>query len=161
MIARRIGKKQVGFDAENLNISEKSSDILEYVEPADLLEFGLIPELIGRLPVVAPLQPLDKNTLFTILTQPKNALTKQYKWLFEMEGIKLTFETEALWEAVAIAEKKRTGARALRSIFERAMLELMFEIPSQDDIEEVIITREVVLRTGKARIIPKVHKQTA
>lgn len=161
MIARRIGKKQVGFDAENLNISEKSSDILEYVEPADLLEFGLIPELIGRLPVVAPLQPLDKNTLFTILTQPKNALTKQYKRLFEMEGIKLTFETEALWEAVAIAEKKRTGARALRSIFERAMLELMFEIPSQDDIEEVIITREVVLRTGKARIILKVHKQTA
>jgi ATP-dependent Clp protease ATP-binding subunit ClpX len=160
IVARRVGKKQVGFEAENLDLSAKSPEILDYTEPPDLLEFGLIPELIGRLPVVAPLRPLDKNALFTILTEPKNALTRQYTRLFEMEGIKLTFETEALWEAVAIAEKKRTGARALRSIFEKAMLELMFEMPSKDDVEEVIVTRDVVLRTGKAKIIGKAQKQT-
>ncbi|MEP0827308.1 MAG: ATP-dependent Clp protease ATP-binding subunit ClpX [bacterium] len=160
IVARRVGKKQVGFDAENLEISEKSRDILDYAEPSDLLEFGLIPELIGRLPVVAPLQPLDKNALFSILTNPRNALTKQYARLFEMEGIKLTFETEALWEAVAIAEKKKTGARALRSIFEKAMLDLMFELPSKDDIEEVIITPGVINRTGAPKFLRRSQRQT-
>ena len=160
-VARRIGQKQMGFDAKNIDINHKSAEILDYVEPSDLLEYGLIPELIGRLPVVAPLRPLDRNALFTILTEPKNALTRQYARLFEMEGIKLTFTTEALWEAVAIAEKKRTGARALRAIFEKAMLDLMFEIPSKDDIEEVVITPEVVTHKGKPKIIRKAQKQTA
>jgi ATP-dependent Clp protease ATP-binding subunit ClpX len=161
IVARRVGKKQVGFDAENLNINKNSVDILDYTEPSDLLEFGLIPELIGRLPVVAPLRPLDKNALFTILTEPKNALTKQYARLFEMEGIKLTFEPDALWEAVAIAEKKKTGARALRSIFEKSMLEIMFEIPSKNDIDEIVITPGVITGTGKPKTIYKAKKQTA
>ncbi|MBN2225909.1 MAG: ATP-dependent Clp protease ATP-binding subunit ClpX [candidate division Zixibacteria bacterium] len=161
IIARRVGKKQVGFDAENLDITKDSPEILSYVEPADLLAYGLIPEMIGRLPVVAPLQPLDKNALFSILTEPKNALVKQYRQLFAMDGIKLTFEKEALWEAVAIAEKKKTGARALRSIFENTLLDLMFEAPSQDDIEEIVITPEVVTANGKAKLIKKSHKKTA
>ncbi|MEW5924064.1 MAG: ATP-dependent Clp protease ATP-binding subunit ClpX [Candidatus Zixiibacteriota bacterium] len=161
IVARRVGKKQVGFDAENLNISEKSPEILEFIEPEDLLQFGLIPEMIGRLPVVAPLRPLDRNALFTILTEPKNAITRQYQRLFEMEGIKLSFETEALWEAVAIAERKKTGARALRSIFEKAMLNIMFDMPSEDDVEEIVITPEVVTRAGDPKLIRKTKKKTA
>jgi len=161
IVARRIGKKQVGFDAENLNIGEKTPEILNYVEPEDLLQFGLIPELIGRLPVVAPLQPLDKNALFSILTEPRNAITKQYLKLFEMEGIKLRFEKEALWEAVSMAEKKGTGARALRSIFEKAMLDLMFSTPSKDDIAEIIITSEAITKSGEPKIIRKSQKKIA
>ena len=161
IVARRVGKKQVGFDAENLNISEKSPEILDLIEPEDLLQYGLIPEMIGRLPVIAPLRALDKNALFTILTEPKNAITKQYERLFEMEGIKMTFEKEALWEAVAIAERKKTGARALRSIFEKAMLNIMFETPSEDDVEEIIITPGVITGTGEPKIIHKSQKKTA
>lgn len=161
IVARRIGKKQVGFDAENLNISQDNPEILNYAEPADLLQFGLIPELIGRLPVTAPLAPLDKNALFSILNEPRNALVKQYTRLFEMEGIKLTFQPEALWEVVAIAEKKKTGARALRSILEKALLGLMFESPSKENIEEIIITPEVISRTGEAKIIKKSQKKSA
>ncbi len=161
IVARRVGKKQVGFDAENLNINENTADILDYTEPSDLLEFGLIPELIGRLPVVSALKPLDKNALYSILTEPRNALTKQYMRLFEMEGIKLSFESEALWKAVEAAVKKKTGARALRAIFEKAMLDLMFEIPSKGNIEEIIITPEVITHTGNPKVIQKSHKQTA
>jgi len=161
IVARRIGKKQVGFDAENLNISERTPEILEYTEPEDLLNYGLIPELIGRLPVVAPLRLLDKNALFTILTEPQNAITKQYIHLFEMEGIKLSFEKEALWQAVEIAEKKKTGARALRSLFERSMLDIMYDTPSKDDIEEIIITPGVITRTSEPKIIKKSQKQSA
>jgi ATP-dependent Clp protease ATP-binding subunit ClpX len=161
IVARRVGKKQVGFDAENLDISEKSVDIFEYTEPEDLLAYGLIPEMIGRLPVVAPLQPLDKNALFSILTEPKNAIIKQYTRLFEMEGVKLSFKKEALWEAVAIAEKKRTGARALRSIFEKAMLDLMYEVPNKEEIAEIVITPESIYESDKAKIILKSKKESA
>jgi len=161
IVARRVGKKQVGFDAENLDISERTPEILEHTEPEDLLKFGLIPELIGRLPVNAPLAALDKNTLFTILTEPKNAIVRQYQNLFEMEGIKLTFEKEALWEAVAIAERKKTGARALRSIFEKAMLEIMYDTPSNENIEEIVITPGVILGNGEAKIVKKSNKKTA
>ncbi len=161
IVARRVGKKQVGFDAETLNINHSTPEILDYTDPQDLLEFGLIPELIGRLPVTAPLRPLDKNALFSILTEPQNAITKQYQKLFEMEGIKLTFEQEALWEAVAIAETKKTGARALRSIFEKAMLNIMYDAPSREDISEVVITPEVVKDGADPKYIPKQHKQSA
>jgi ATP-dependent Clp protease ATP-binding subunit ClpX len=160
IVARRVGKKQVGFDAENLNISEHSADILDFAEPSDLLEFGLIPELIGRLPVVSALRPLDKDALYSILTQPKNALTKQYERLFKMEGIKLTFEPEALHKVVEIAEKKKTGARALRSILEKAMLDIMFDIPSKEDVEEVIITPEAIVRESQPKIIYRSQRQT-
>jgi ATP-dependent Clp protease ATP-binding subunit ClpX len=161
IVARRVGKKQVGFDAENLDISQSSPEILEYTEPEDLLQYGLIPEMAGRLPVIAPLRPLDKNALFSILTEPKNAITKQYTRLFEMEGIKLTFENEALWTAVAVAEKKKTGARALRSVFEKAMLDIMYDTPSKEGIEEIIITPEVITGTGKPRTVKKAKRKTA
>ncbi len=161
IVARRVGKKQVGFDAENLNISENSPEILEFTEPEDLLQYGLIPEMAGRLPVVAPLRPLDRNALFTILTEPKNAITKQYASLFEMEGIKLTFEQEALWEAVSIAEKKKTGARALRSVFEKAMLGIMYDAPSIDNISEVVITAGVIKGTDKPKLTKKSKKKSA
>jgi len=161
IVARRVGKKQVGFDADVFDISESSPEILEFVEPEDLLKYGLIPEMAGRLPVTAPLRPLDKNALFSILTEPNNAITKQYYRLFEMEGIKLTFRKEALWEAVAIAEKKKTGARALRSVFEKAMLDIMYNSPSKKDIEEIIITPEVISGSGKPEIIKKANRQTA
>jgi ATP-dependent Clp protease ATP-binding subunit ClpX len=161
IVARRIGKKQVGFDAENLNISEHSADILDYVEPQDLLQYGLIPEMIGRLPVVAPLCPLDRNALYSILTEPRNSITKQFHRLFEMENIKLTFDSDALWEVVAIAERKKTGARALRSILEKVMLDIMFEIPSRADVSEVVITVDVIAGRGQPRIIRKSKRQTA
>ena len=161
IVARRVGKKQVGFDAENLDINELSSDILDFTEPQDLLQYGLIPEMIGRLPVVAPLRPLDRNILFAILTEPRNAITKQFSKLFDMEGIKLTFEKEALWEAVAIAEKKRTGARALRSIFEKAMVNIMFDTPSRQDIAEIIITPDVITKSAPPKIVKKAKKQSA
>ncbi len=151
IVARRVGKKHVGFDAELINVTDKSPDILLHTEPQDLLSFGLIPELIGRLPVVAPLQPLDKNALFSILTEPKNALVKQYQRLFELENIRLTFEKEALWEAVTIAEKKKTGARALRAIMEKAMLDIMYDSPGKDDIEEIVITTDVINGTGEPK----------
>ncbi len=161
IVARRVGKKQVGFDNENIDVSEKSPEILDSAEPEDLLQFGLIPELIGRLPVITALRPLDRNALFSILTEPKNAIIKQYEKLFEMEGVKLSFEKEALWEAVDIAEKKKTGARALRSIFEKAMLEVMYDVPSKDDIEEIIITIDVIRGTGNPKIVKKSSKKTA
>jgi ATP-dependent Clp protease ATP-binding subunit ClpX len=161
IVARRVGKKQVGFDAENLDINHNSPEILEHTEPSDLLEYGLIPELIGRLPVTAPLRPLDKNALFSILTEPQNALVKQYQRLFEMENIRLVFEKEALWEAVALAEKKKTGARALRSIMEKAMLDLMYDTPGKDNVEEIIIGPRVINRTGDAKIIIHDKKKSA
>jgi len=161
IVARRVGKKQVGFDAENLNISKNSPDILEHAEPEDLLQYGLIPEMAGRLPVVAPLRPLDRNALFSILTEPKNSITKQYITLLDMEGIKLSFKKEALWEAVTIAEKKKTGARALRSVFEKAMLDIMYDAPSVNNIAEIIITPEVIKRTGQPKLIKKSKKKTA
>jgi len=122
---------------------------LAQVEPADLLEYGLIPELIGRLPVVSALRPLTEEELLNILTEPKNALVKQYQKLFEMDGITVKFEPSALNAAVAEAVKRKTGARALRSIFERAMLNIMFEAPGMAGLEEITITDKVIRREGQ------------
>jgi ATP-dependent Clp protease ATP-binding subunit ClpX len=127
--ARRLGAKVVGFEADKLSLDPNSAEILDEVIPADLIEFGLIPEMVGRLPVAAALRPLDEEAMMKILTKPKNALTKQYAKLLEMEGVRLTFEPRALKEAVKLATQKKTGARALRSIFEKAMLDAMYEMP--------------------------------
>jgi len=113
------------------------------VEPEDLLKFGLIPEFIGRLPVVATLEDLDENALVEILTKPKNALIKQYNRLFEMEGVKLSFTEDALRSVATRAIARRTGARGLRSIMEAILLGTMFELPALDGVEEVVINREV------------------
>lgn len=153
IIGDRIGKKSLGFGAEieskkDLNLSE----LLDEVIPQDLLKFGIIPELVGRLPIFAKLDQLDKDTLITILTKPKNALVKQYMALFDFDGVKLEFENDAV---VAIAKKaieRNTGARGLRAIIEETMADIMFEVPSDEDIDTVIITKECV-NGGEPRII--------
>lgn len=147
IISTRIGKKNIGFNAEHKGKSDKSAgNILKYVEHEDLLQFGLIPELIGRLPVISVLDELDEDALLQILEKPKNALTKQYIRLFEMDDVTLEFEPSALREIVKLAKKSKTGARALRSIFEDLMLDLMYEIPSRSDIKRCKITRDFILK---------------
>jgi ATP-dependent Clp protease ATP-binding subunit ClpX len=148
IIGRRLGKSRIGFGESAKNVSEMSLfQMLQNIEPEDLLQFGLIPELIGRLPVMCPLSELDESALMKILTEPKNALVKQYKKLLEMEGVKLDFEPGALKEIVSQVKEKRTGARALRGLMERLMNDIMFTIPSDKQIHEVTITRGTV--TGK------------
>jgi ATP-dependent Clp protease ATP-binding subunit ClpX len=147
IVARRIGKKVMGFGNEVVHRREYAvGELLRRVEPDDLLQFGLIPELIGRLPVMATLGELDEAMLMRILLEPKNALVKQYQRLFQMDGIRLEFEEEALQAVVRQAMKKKTGARALRSILESAMLDVMFEMPSMDKVDDCVITEGVILK---------------
>ncbi len=145
IIARRIGKQQVGFKVEHKSVDKDDiSALLHRVETEDLLEYGLIPELIGRLPVVTVLDPLSDEAMLQILTEPKNCLTKQYTRQFQLEGIDLEFTPEALKAVVKIARERKTGARALRSIFEEKMLELMYEAPSYRNVSKIVITEEVI-----------------
>ena len=147
IVSRRIGEKMMGFGAEISRRRDSSvGELLREVEPDDLLRFGLIPELIGRLPVVTTLDELGEEALLRILLEPKNALVKQYQRLFEMDGVRLEFEEAALKALVKLATKKKTGARALRSIMEDTMLEIMFKLPSMDGVQECIITKDVILR---------------
>jgi ATP-dependent Clp protease ATP-binding subunit ClpX len=144
MIGQRTGKKSLGFGNNILPIAERSDNPLSKLETEDLLKFGMIPEFIGRLPVVSCLDPLTQGSLVEILTRPKNALVKQYQTLLSMEGVDLTFTEEALSAIAQKALEKRTGARGLRSIIETCMLDVMYDIPSNSSIKEVIITPEVV-----------------
>jgi ATP-dependent Clp protease ATP-binding subunit ClpX len=138
----------------------KRQEILQYVEPEDLLGFGFIPEFIGRLPMVTVLAELTESQLVSILTDPKNALTKQYAKLMAMEGVELEFSTEALHELAVQAIKKGTGARALRSLLERLMLDIMYEVPSSDDILHIHISQAVV--TGQSKpLIRRKHGRAA
>ncbi|MDM7926967.1 MAG: ATP-dependent Clp protease ATP-binding subunit ClpX [bacterium] len=147
IVARRIGRKVMGFGSEVVHRREATvGELLRRVEPDDLLQFGLIPELIGRLPVMTTLADLDEATLMRILLEPKNALVKQYQRLFQMDGVRLEFEEEALQAVVRLAMKKKTGARALRSILESAMLDVMYEMPSMDKVDDCIITEGVILK---------------
>jgi ATP-dependent Clp protease ATP-binding subunit ClpX len=150
VIAARGDGASIGFGAKVKEIDERrTGDILKGVEPDDLMRFGLIPEFIGRLPVLATLEDLDEAALVTILTEPKNALVKQYKRLFEMENVDLTFTDDAL---IAVAKKaitRKTGARGLRSILEGILLETMFELPTFEGVEEVVVNAEVI--EGKAQ----------
>ena len=159
IVARRLGNKVVGFEAENRGLDAKSAEILDHVIPADLIEYGLIPEMVGRLPVSASLRPLDKEAMLSILTKPKNALTKQYAKMLELEDIKLTFEPMALEAAVHIALNRKTGARALRSIFEKAMLEAMFEAPSREDIVEIIVGPETITDGKPPKMVLRAEKK--
>ncbi|NOY78267.1 MAG: ATP-dependent Clp protease ATP-binding subunit ClpX [Calditrichaeota bacterium] len=147
IIEARLNKKSMGFGADiKLRSERQVGEILRRVEPEDLLRFGLIPELIGRLPVLSALDELTTDALLTILTKPKNAITKQYQRLFEMEGVTLSFEEEALKAVVEIAQKRGTGARALRSVMEEAMLEIMFQLPNIQGIKECIVTKDVITK---------------
>ncbi len=147
IIEARIGESRMGFNAEIKRKHQYSTgDILRKVEPDDLIRFGLIPEIVGRLPTVLGLDELNEDALLTILTEPKNAVTRQYQKLFQMEGIRLTITRDALREVVKIAYSKKTGARGLRSVIESALIPIMFEVPSRDDIREVMINRNVLLK---------------
>lgn len=161
IIARRQGHKIVGFETTKKTVKSDDDKILETVTPGDLIEYGLIPELVGRVPVVAALGPLDDEAMLSILTKPKNALTKQFAKLLEMEGIKLTFEPAALTEAVQMANERKTGARALRSILEKAMNDIMYEVPSLSDITEVIVTADAIANKCAPKIIKKTRKKKA
>ncbi|MBU1347742.1 MAG: ATP-dependent Clp protease ATP-binding subunit ClpX [Alphaproteobacteria bacterium] len=150
VIAARGAGASIGFGAKVKEIDERrTGDILKGVEPDDLMRFGLIPEFIGRLPVLATLEDLDEAALVTILTEPKNALVKQYKRLFEMENVGLTFTDDALNAVAKKAITRKTGARGLRSILEGILLETMFELPTFEGVEEVVVNAEVI--EGKAQ----------
>jgi ATP-dependent Clp protease ATP-binding subunit ClpX len=146
IIATRIGKKTVGFGAEVQKKRDmRMGEVLRNIQHEDLLQFGLIPELIGRLPVIAVLDELDEDTLLKILLEPNNALIKQYVKLFELENVTLEFEEGALKAIVKEALKRKTGARALRSILESAMLDIMYNLPSQKNLQQCTITEDVVI----------------
>ena len=150
VISARGAGASIGFGAKVSNVDERrTGDILKGVEPDDLMRFGLIPEFIGRLPVLATLEDLDETALVTILTEPKNALVKQYKRLFEMENVNLTFTDDALNAIAKKAITRKTGARGLRSILEGILLETMFELPTFEGVEEVVVNAEVI--EGKAQ----------
>lgn len=144
IIKRRLGKKVIGFGDSQEHEDMETGELLAKVLPEDLLAYGLIPEFIGRLPVIASLQPLDEEALIEILTKPKNALVKQYQKLFQMDNVELEFEEDALKAIAKNAMERKTGARGLRSIIESIMLDIMFELPSRDDIEKCIITKDTV-----------------
>lgn len=145
IIKRRIGKKVIGFSTENQHSDMKPGEYLKLVLPEDLLKFGLIPEFVGRLPIISTLEPLDEDALIQILTEPKNALVKQYKKMLEMDNVELIIEEEALQLIAKEAIKRKTGARGLRAIIESIMLDVMFELPSRDDVTKCKITKETVL----------------
>ncbi|GAB2720619.1 ATP-dependent protease ATP-binding subunit ClpX [Paenibacillus thermoaerophilus] len=146
IIKRRIGKKVIGFNTEgNSKQDLKPGEYLSLVLPEDLLKFGLIPEFVGRLPVISTLEPLDEDALVRILSEPKNALVKQYQKMLEMDNVKLEFDDEALRAIAKEAIKRNTGARGLRAIIEGIMLDVMFEVPSRDDVSSCRITKDVVI----------------
>ncbi|RIJ64699.1 ATP-dependent protease ATP-binding subunit ClpX [Rummeliibacillus sp. TYF005] len=149
IIKRRMGEKVIGFGSDNTKQHMDDKNLMKHLIPEDLLKFGLIPEFIGRLPVLASLEQLDEDALVQILTEPKNALTKQYEKMLELDNVELEFEKGALYEIAKEAIERKTGARGLRSIIENIMLDVMFELPSRDDITKCIITKETV--TDKAR----------
>ncbi len=145
IVETRLDKKSIGFNAEIKNKSEREmGELLKQVQPEDLIKFGLIPEFVGRVPISVSLEGLDEDALVRILTEPKNAIIKQYKVLFELDGVRLSFEEDAIREIAKMAYKRKTGARGLRSILEEIMTDIMFEIPSDDSITSVVITKAAV-----------------
>ena len=154
IIQNRIGKKTMGFGADiRSNKNYDVGEILAKIQPEDLLRYGLIPEFVGRVPVVVTLNPLDEDALVQILKEPKNALVKQYQKLLEMDGVTLEFEEEALRYIAKRAIERKTGARGLRAILEKIMLNVMFDIPSRDDVEKCIITKETVINNSDPILI--------
>ncbi len=153
-IQKRKGSSTIGFGGQVHSKAKKTgSDIYRDVVPHDIVKFGLIPELVGRIPVIVPLEDLDKNALIRILTEPKNSLVKQYEKLFQMDGVKLTFDRKSMEAVAELALERKTGARGLRSILESAMTEIMYEVPSRDDIAEVKITPACIKGTGKCKYV--------
>jgi ATP-dependent Clp protease ATP-binding subunit ClpX len=159
IIAARINKNKMGF-GRDVKDKKEDDELLKFIQPEDLLKYGLIPELIGRIPVVAPLHQLSEEAMRSILTDPKNAILKQYKKLFLMEGVELEFDKFAINAIVEKAMIKKTGARALRSIVEDFMLDIMYELPNRKDIEKCVITRDAVAK-GQEPLFIKAEKKSA
>lgn len=156
IIENRIKKSSVGFKADIISKGHKDRDeLLKLVEPDDLIKYGLIPEIVGRLPVICSLHGLSRQALLDILTKPRNALVKQYEHYFDLENVKLTFTQSALEKIADIALARNTGARGLRSAMENALLDIMFDLPSQKNIIECIITPEVIVGDGPPKFIEK------
>ena len=154
VVQNRIGKSSIGFGAEiKSKEKERVGEILKQLQPEDLLKFGLIPEFVGRLPVMVTLEELDEDALIRILTEPKNALVKQYQELFKMEDVELEFDEEALKLIASKAVERKTGARGLRSIIEETMLDIMYDIPSREDVVKCLITRETVEKKGEPTLV--------
>ena len=163
IIERRVGVKGMGFGADIQKGNRKRSigDVLRQVQAEDLIQFGLIPEFVGRLPVVATLDALAEDALIDILTKPKNALVKQYQKLFEFEEVRLRFSEGALGAVARQAYRRKSGARGLRSILEGVMLDLMYDIPSRDDVEECVINEEVIEQGSKPLLVLKQEQESA
>jgi len=159
IIQRRVGEKALGFGAKIMSKKDiEAAAILKQIQTEDLLKFGLIPEFVGRVPVVVTLDPLDEKALVSILKEPKNALLKQFKKLFDLDKVILDIEDEALVEVAKKAMERKTGARGLRSILEKATMDIMFEIPSRDDVEKVVITKECITENKEPYVILKKSK---
>jgi ATP-dependent Clp protease ATP-binding subunit ClpX len=159
IIATRINKNKMGFTSD-LKKHQTDDELLNYIQPEDLLKYGLIPELIGRIPIVAPLQSLSREAMKNILTEPRNAILKQYKKLYMMESIELEFDPFAVNAIVKRAMERKTGARALRSIVEDFMLDIMYDLPEKKNVQKCIITKDVVEK-GKEPLFLKVDKKSA
>ena len=154
IIGTRIGQKSIGFNAEIANEKDDNiGDLFRQVLPEDFVKFGIIPELIGRLPINVALDLLEEEALEKILVEPKNAITKQYKKLLELDGVKLRFDDEAIKAVAKLSFERKTGARGLRAIMEDVMTDVMYEIPSEDDIKECVITKEAVLDGESPKLI--------
>lgn len=162
IIRERLGNKTIGFGTDSVHtVITNDDDIMQKVIPEDLMKFGLIPEFIGRLPILTALNKLDEEDLVKILTEPKNALVKQYQKLLALQGVKLTFDKAALRTMAQQAIKRNTGARGLRSIIESVMRDVMFSLPSRDDVAEVIITKASVNKQEEPRLILKKDVKSA
>ena len=161
IINRRLGENTVGFNTNMKNTEEiNANEIFKNVEPKDLIKYGLIPEFIGRLPVVTSVDELDKEALVKILTEPKNAITKQFQKIFALDEIELKFTKESLDAMAELALKRKTGARGLRSIIEKLLLNEMYESPSREDIEQIIIDKENVMDDIQPKMVLKQKKES-
>ena len=154
IIRRRIGERSIGFGSQ-IQSKQKEENVLDHLEPEDLLKYGLIPEFVGRLPVTTTLHDLEEEHLVQILVEPKNALIHQYQKLFELENVEVSFTKGAVKTIAQEAIKRKTGARGLRSILEKSMLELMYEVPSNRDIEEIVIGESTISQGALPKLIMK------
>jgi ATP-dependent Clp protease ATP-binding subunit ClpX len=159
IIQRRIGEKTIGFNSDIKYSKVEASEIIKKVQAEDLLKYGLIPEFIGRLPVMVTLQELDKDALVRIIKEPKNAILKQYKKLFMMDGVELEIEDDAIARVAEKAIERKTGARGLRSILEHVMTDIMYELPSREDIAKCIITKGTIDNNSEPALVLVENKQ--
>ena len=163
VIENRIGQRLIGFGSDVVTSDKKQTrwDFMQQTQPEDLLSYGMIPEFIGRLPVLAPLHELSEDALVEILTKPKNALVKQYQKLFELDGVNLKFTRGALFKVASMAQEHKAGARGLRAILESALLDIMYETPGQPNVSEIVINEDVIQKHVKPMVMYEEEKKRA